>query len=125
MASAGSVVRPQASSEDSHGVFCRDRRVIGTEPRVRSRRNGQDHPRGLDGERARGVGQLVWRAGTAADADRAGAGPLSQWLHGGLTAAGFAAVLLETRHVKAALSVMIVKTDRKSLPGAGRGCAGH
>ena len=32
------------------------------------------------------------------------AGPLSQWLHAGLTGAGFAAVLLETRHVKAALS---------------------
>src|SRR5215218_9239788 len=36
------------------------------------------------------------------------AGPLSQWLHAGLTAAGFEAVLLETRHVKAALSAMIV-----------------
>ena len=29
------------------------------------------------------------------------AGPLSQWLHAGLAAAGFEAVLLETRHVKA------------------------
>ena len=29
------------------------------------------------------------------------AGPLSQWLHAGLTQAGFEAVLLETRHVKA------------------------
>ncbi len=29
------------------------------------------------------------------------AGPLSQWLHAGLMAAGFEAVLLETRHVKA------------------------
>jgi transposase len=32
------------------------------------------------------------------------AGPLSQWLHAGLVAAGFEVVLLETRHVKAALS---------------------
>src|SRR4051812_12913529 len=39
------------------------------------------------------------------------AGPLSQWLHAGLTGAGFEAVLLETRHVKAALSAMVVKTD--------------
>ena len=45
------------------------------------------------------------------------AGPLSQWLHGGLVAAGFEAVLLETRHVKAALSAMIVKTDRKDARG--------
>src|SRR3954470_10370125 len=45
------------------------------------------------------------------------AGPLSQWLHPGLTAAGFEAVLLETRHVKAALSAMVVKTDRKDARG--------
>src|SRR5262249_46327398 len=42
------------------------------------------------------------------------AGPLSQWLHAGLTQAGFETVLLETRHVKAALSAMTVKTDRKA-----------
>ena len=45
------------------------------------------------------------------------AGPLSQWLHAGLTAAGFEVVLLETRHVKAALSAMVVKTDRKDARG--------
>ena len=39
------------------------------------------------------------------------AGPLSQWLHAGLKPAGFDAILLETRHVKAALSAMTVKTD--------------
>src|SRR3712207_330200 len=45
------------------------------------------------------------------------AGPLSQWLHAALSKAGFEAVLLETRHVKAALSAMIVKTDRKDARG--------
>ena len=45
------------------------------------------------------------------------AGPLSQWLHAGLAGAGFEAVLLETRQVKAALSAMIVKTDRKDARG--------
>src|SRR5947209_5792823 len=45
------------------------------------------------------------------------AGPLSRWLHAGLTGAGLEAVLLETRHVKAALSAMIVKTDRKDARG--------
>ena len=45
------------------------------------------------------------------------AGPLSQWLHAGLAAAGLEAVLLETRHVRAALSAMIVKTDRKDARG--------
>src|SRR5215468_10684274 len=45
------------------------------------------------------------------------AGPLSQWLHAGLTQAGFETVLLETWHVKAALSAMTVKTDRKDACG--------
>jgi transposase len=45
------------------------------------------------------------------------AGPLSQWLHEGLKRSGFEAVLLETRHVKAALSAMTVKTDRKDARG--------
>jgi transposase len=45
------------------------------------------------------------------------AGPLSQWLHAGLVTAGYDAVLLETRHVKAALSAMTVKTDRRDARG--------
>src|SRR5512133_2144419 len=45
------------------------------------------------------------------------AGPLSLLLHAGLAAAVFEVVLLETRHVKAALSVMVVKTDRKDARG--------
>jgi transposase len=45
------------------------------------------------------------------------AGPLSQWLHAGLSKAGFEVVLLETRQVKAALSAMVVKTDRKDARG--------
>ena len=45
------------------------------------------------------------------------AGPLSQWIHAGLTEAGFETVLLETRHVKTALSAMTVKTDRRDARG--------
>lgn len=58
----------------------------------------------------RGLGLTLTRLGLEA-------GPLSQWLHAGLTAAGFTVVLLETRHVKAALSAMTVKTDRKDARG--------
>jgi transposase len=57
-----------------------------------------------------GLGLTVTRIGLEA-------GPLSHWLHAGLSEAGFEAVLLETRHVKAALSAMIVKTDRKDARG--------
>jgi len=58
----------------------------------------------------RGLGVPIERVGLEA-------GPLSQWLHAGLTGSGFDAVLLETRHVKAALSAMTVKTDRKDARG--------
>jgi transposase len=58
----------------------------------------------------RGLGLPIARVGLEA-------GPLSQWLYDGLKAAGFEAVLLETRHVKAALSAMIIKTDRRDARG--------
>ena len=57
-----------------------------------------------------GLGVAVARVGLEA-------GPLSQWLHDGLAAAGQDVGLLETRHVKAALSAMTVKTDRKDARG--------
>ena len=61
----------------------------------------------------------AWFRGLGIEVARIGleAGPLSQWLHAGLGEAGFEAVLLETRHVKAALSAMVVKTDRKDARG--------
>jgi len=46
------------------------------------------------------------------------AGPLSQWLYGGMRDAGVAAELLETRHVRDAFKAMPVKTDRKELAGS-------
>ena len=45
------------------------------------------------------------------------AGPLSQWLYGALRESGLPVELLETRHVKAALSAMPVKTDRNDARG--------
>jgi transposase len=45
------------------------------------------------------------------------AGPLSQWLHEGLSAAGLPVVCLETRQVKAALSAQKNKTDRNDAVG--------
>lgn len=45
------------------------------------------------------------------------AGALSGWLHDGLKEKGFDVVLLETRHVAAAISAMAVKTDRYDARG--------
>jgi transposase len=58
----------------------------------------------------RGSGLVFTRIGLEA-------GPLSQWLHAGLNEAGFEAVLLETRHVKAVLRAMTMKTDRNDARG--------
>ena len=48
------------------------------------------------------------------------AGPLSHWLHKGLTEGGFEAVLMETRQVKSALKAMPIKTDRRDAEGIAR-----
>ena len=48
------------------------------------------------------------------------AGPLSQWLHRGLTASGLDVVLMETRQVKGALKAMPIKTDRRDAEGIAR-----
>ena len=44
-------------------------------------------------------------------------GPTSSWLYGELRAAGYGAVCLECRHVKAGLSAMRNKTDRNDARG--------
>src|SRR6476646_4414686 len=82
--------------EDSRGTLCRYRRVFGTLERLRCGWAGQDREGGEGRERARGPCLFLEKT----------------WLQ-----AGFETVLLETRHVKAALSAMTVKTDRKDACG--------
>lgn len=48
------------------------------------------------------------------------AGPLSQWLHRGLSEAGLDVVLMETRQAKGALKAMPIKTDRRDAEGIAR-----
>jgi transposase len=45
------------------------------------------------------------------------AGPLAQWLHAGLSNAGFRVTVMEARHVRAAFTAMRVKTDRNDARG--------
>ena len=60
-----------------------------------------------------------WFSGLETPLERIGleAGPLSQWLHEGMTRAGLAVELLETRHVRNAFKTMPVKTDKKDARG--------
>lgn len=48
------------------------------------------------------------------------AGPLSQWLHRGLSEAGLDTVFMETREVKGALKAMPTKTNRCDAEGIAR-----
>jgi transposase len=45
------------------------------------------------------------------------AGPMSEWLHAGLSRHGLETVLMETRHVHAALKASLIETDRRDAYG--------
>jgi transposase len=62
---------------------------------------------------------IAWFGSLGIELARIGleAGPLSQWLYAAMRDAGLAVELLETRHVKAALSAMPVKSDRNDARG--------
>jgi hypothetical protein len=90
---------------------------------VRWRRSGQD--RQIVKEAKVGSGPHVLATffkGLGSPVTRIGleAVPPLQWLYAGLTQAGFKLMRLETRHVKAALSAMVAKTDRSAGD-----CAAH
>ncbi len=62
---------------------------------------------------------LAWFGSLGCALERIGleAGPLSQWLFAALQSAGRAVELLETRHVRKALEMMPVKSDRNDARG--------
>ena len=65
---------------------------------------------GTIAERLRAIGHRFERIGLEA-------GPLSQWIYAGLVDMGLPAICVETRHMHAALSARINKTDRNDARG--------
>jgi transposase len=65
------------------------------------------------------VALIAWFLALGVTLERIGleAGPLSQWLYAALREASLPIELIETRHVRAALATMSVKTDRKDARG--------
>jgi transposase len=113
------LIRPEASrEEDSYGTTCGNRRVfklssvciVDTSGKIVRETKVASEPEAL----------IAFFKGLSVPVTRIGleAGPLSQWLHAELLRAGFEAVLLETRHFKAALSAMSTKTDATTRAGS-------
>jgi transposase len=65
------------------------------------------------------VALIGWFGSLGLELTRIGleAGPLSQWPYRGMRQAGLVVELLETRHVRNAIKIMPVKTDRKDARG--------
>jgi hypothetical protein len=109
--------------EDSRGTLCRNRCLFGTLERLRYGWGGKIVKEAKVASEPEALVYFFKELGFPVNRIGFEAGPLSQWLHAGLTQAGFETVLLETRHVKAALSAMTVKTDRKDACGPPRAMA--
>src|SRR5947209_20431337 len=78
--------------------------VVDPEGRVVHRAAVESHPAVIS-QHLLGLGLTLGRVGLEA-------GPLSPWLYAGLVEAALPAICVETRHMHAALSARINKTDR-------------
>src|SRR4051812_37920675 len=83
--------------------------VVDPQGRVVHRATVESHPAVIS-QHLLGLGFTLGRVGLEA-------GPLSPWLYAGLVEAGLPAVCVETRHMHAALSARINKTDRNDAHG--------
>src|SRR5688572_30420404 len=83
--------------------------IVDPQGRVVHRAAVESDPR-LISEHLLGLGRAFGRVGLEA-------GPLSPWLYAGLVEAGLPAICVETRHMHAALSARINKTDRNDAMG--------
>src|SRR6266568_8587552 len=96
--------------EDSRGTLCRNRRVFGTLERLRCGWAGQDHEGGEGRKRAGSSCLFLKRIGLRRGRYHNGCMP-------GWRKQDLKPFCWKTRHVKAALSAMTVKTDRKDARG--------
>src|SRR5829696_6085435 len=83
--------------------------VVDPQGRVVHRATVESHPAVIS-QHLLGLGFTLGRVGLEA-------GPLSPWLYAGLVEAALPAICVETRHMHAALSARINKTDRNDARG--------
>src|SRR3954447_24425710 len=118
MIERGPPERPQASEEKrSHGTLCRIGRVGERDNRMRDRRNWQGDTRGKVATEPDAIRAVLVDDTFAIERIGLEAGPLSQWLYSGLAEAGLPVICVETRHMKAALSAQLNKSDRNDARG--------
>src|SRR5580704_5045134 len=106
-----------AAQGEENGVLRRPRRVPGNRQRVHRESAGDILLEKKIAAEPAAIVHLLKGFGSPFKRIGLEAGPTSSWLYGELRAAGYGAICLECRHVKAGLSAMRNKTDRNDARG--------
>src|SRR5947209_8864016 len=110
--------RSQASEEKrSHPTLCRIRHLSKRDQRVHRGKTGKVIREVKVATKPVAILAVLTEQALAIERIGLEAGPLSQWLYSALVEADLPVICVETRHMKAALSAQINKSDRNDARG--------